>query len=99
MPFDLMWSRVAENDLDEIWYSIAVDDPDAADRQLDRILSVLLKLQDYPEMGRARDDIAPDLRGIAKDNYLILYWANRKMEQVKIMRILHAKRDIAGLFQ
>ncbi|MEM1131935.1 MAG: type II toxin-antitoxin system RelE/ParE family toxin [Pseudomonadota bacterium] len=99
MPFDLMWSQVAESDLDEIWYSIAVDDPQAADRQLDRIMSVLQKLCDYPEMGRVRLDIAPDLRGIAKDNYLMLYRANTRLKQVKIIRIIHAKRDIAALFQ
>ena len=47
----------AENDLDEIWWYIAQDSPDHADRFLDRLQERFLALADFPKMGRSRNDL------------------------------------------
>ena len=51
-------SARAETDLIEIWAGIAVDDPGAADRLLDRIEHVCALLATRPHTGKQRDDLA-----------------------------------------
>jgi toxin ParE1/3/4 len=53
---------IAEQDLVEIWYFIAQDDPVAADRLLDLLEEKYKLLADNPLMGQARPDIAKELR-------------------------------------
>jgi len=47
----------AESDLDEIWWYIAQDNPDKADRFLDRLQERCWALADFPQMGTSRDDL------------------------------------------
>jgi toxin ParE1/3/4 len=63
----------AEEDLADIWVSIAADNERAADAQLDRIDAVCITLASFPELGRARPDLAPELRYMVVGRYLILY--------------------------
>ena len=62
-----------EQDLVEIWYFIAQDDPVAADRLLDLLEEKYKLLADNPHMGPARPDIAKELRYHPVGNYLLLY--------------------------
>ena len=66
-------SDAARSDLDEIWFYIANDDPDAADRFVRTLVSRFPMLAGMPEIGRQRGDIAPQLRSFAIGNYLIFY--------------------------
>jgi plasmid stabilization system protein ParE len=50
----LIVSRLAEEDLEEIWSFIAKRDVEAADRHVDEITSQFDHLLAYPEAGRAR---------------------------------------------
>ena len=52
----------AENDLEEIWWFIAQDSPDNADRFLDRIQETCLPLSDFPKLGVSREELKTDLR-------------------------------------
>jgi toxin ParE1/3/4 len=61
----------ALSDLEEIWNYIARDNPSAADRLLDRIYAIFVKLADQPRMGRAREELAPGLRSFPVGVYLI----------------------------
>ncbi len=45
---------LAETDLDEIWWYIAQDNPDAADRFLDKIEECCRALAQFPNMGISR---------------------------------------------
>lgn len=45
---------LAEADLDDIWWHIAQDNPEAADRLLDRIEEKCRALAQFPEMGISR---------------------------------------------
>lgn len=62
---------LAERDLDEIWYYVAVDNLNAADALLDRIDRSCRQLARQPKMGRARPELAPELRSIAVAPYVI----------------------------
>ncbi len=50
-------SPEAENDLDEIWWYIAQDNPDSADKLLDEIEEASRKLAQFANMGRNRDEL------------------------------------------
>jgi len=89
-------SPSAESDLDEIWLYIALDNIDIADRFIDELNEQCESLADFPEMGKACDVLAPDLRMFPVDNYLIFY---RPVEEgVEIVRVIHGARDIKDLF-
>ena len=90
-------SDATRADLDEIWFYIAQDDTDAADRFIRAIISRFPMLAGMPEMGRQREDLAPRLRSFAIGNYVIFY---RPMENgVEIARVLHGARDLPPLFE
>ena len=52
----------------------------------------LANLSEFPEMGRARDDLRPGCRGLAVEHHVILYRADEY--KVEIVRIVHRKADI-----
>jgi toxin ParE1/3/4 len=90
-------SNTARLDLDEIWFYIAQDNPDAADKFMRALLSRFPLLASMPEMGRQREELAARLRSFPIGNYLIFY---RPMENgVEIARVLHGARDLPPLFE
>ena len=88
-------SRRALQDLVAIGRRIAVDRPNAAEETLRFIEHRLSELQDFPELGRARDDITPGIRSLKAERWLILYRADGKT--VRISRIVDGARDLTGL--
>jgi len=89
-------SPEAENDLDEIWWYIAQDNPDCADKLLDEIEEASQKLARFPNMGRSRDELHPGLKSFPVGMYLIFYMPISG--GILIVRILHGMRDIDSFF-
>jgi toxin ParE1/3/4 len=85
----------AEEDLIEIWLSIANDNPTAADKLLDHIEAVFVLLAEYPTLGPARPDLAPELRYFVVRKYLILY--QQTAGGVEIVRVVHGARYLPDL--
>ncbi len=90
-------SSRAETDLIEIWGSIAKDDPNAADRQLDRIDAACEMLAKNPQGGPRREDLFRDLRFYPAGNYLIFYTVGEN--GITVIRVLHGARDYPREFQ
>lgn len=92
----IQFSDLARNDLDEIWFSIAIENLSAADRTVDRIDGLLKKLLEFPEIGSERDDIrAGGLRSFPCGNYLVFY---RQMSSgIAVVRIVYGGRDLEAL--
>lgn len=44
----IRFSDLARDDLDEIWFSIAIDNLEAADRLVDKLYELLKKYLDFP---------------------------------------------------
>lgn len=80
----------------EIWKFIAKVNRPGANSVIKEITSKFPTLAQFPEMGRARDDLLLYLRSFAVKNYLILYQPNP--QGVEILRVVHASRDIAKIF-
>ena len=86
----------ADQDLEELWFFIAQDDPAAADRWLDTLEEKIRLIADNPLMGPARPDIARELRYHPVGNHLLLY---RVIQGgIEIVRVVHGARDLLDLF-
>jgi len=88
---------LAEQDLDDIWFSIALDNPDVADAILDRIGSVSVLLAENREMGRARPELLESLRSFPAGNYILFY--RPEAGGIELTRVLHGARDVPAQFQ
>ena len=93
----LLKRPAASADLEEIWWYIAQDSPEAADRLLDRIQEKLLSLSQFPHMGASRDDLIPRLRSFSVSNYLIFYFPIE--DGIDVIRVLHGARDVEVIIQ
>lgn len=87
---------LAEIDLDDVWWYIAQDNPDAADRFLAKIDEQCHTLAQFPEMGVNRAELMPALRSFPVGNYLIFYLLID--DGIEVVRVLSGMRDIDALF-
>ena len=87
----------ARADLDEIWFYIAQDNPDAADKLNHTLLSRFRKLASMPQMGRLREELSHGLRSFPVGRYIIFY--RPKEDGIEIVRVLHGARDFPPLFE
>ena len=79
-------------DLDSIWSFIATDSVNAANRQIDRIGAVFEMLVENPLAGRARPDLAPNLRSFPVGRYVVFYAP--LPDGVEIVRVMHGHQDL-----
>jgi len=95
---DIFISDQAEADLVDIWLYIAEDNIPAADRLNQKINDLILKLSEFPEIGRERPEIraVDGLRSVPVGKYLVFYQVTE--DTVRIHRILHGSLDIPSLF-
>lgn len=90
---------LAYDDLDEIFTYIAADDPGAAASLLNEIDSVILNLEDFPDMGanpRNRRLAGKGYKMLIVDGYLVFYVVTGDV--VEIRRIVSGKRNYTKLF-
>jgi toxin ParE1/3/4 len=87
----------AQDDLDDIWDTIARDDIEAATRMLAAIRQRFPRLADFPELGRASDYL-PGLRRMVVRPYIIFYRSleRRGEDGVQIVRVLHGARNLGA---
>ena len=86
----------AAEDLDAIWWVIAEDNRDAADRVEQEILATCHRLARHPRMGSRRQDITPlpvRFWTVTKfPNYVIVY--RPETAPLQIVAVLRGKRDL-----
>ena len=88
-------SDAAARDVEDIWFFIAQDSERAADRVIDRLQDAARRLSAFPRMGLAREDLAPGLRALRVDNFVIFY---RLIDDtLSVERILHARLDVTQI--
>jgi len=87
---------LAEEDLDEIWFYIALDSPDAADALLDKIDTQSALLARNPKLGPARPELLDDLRSFPVSHYILFY--RPEPGGIELVRVLHGARDLPAQF-
>jgi toxin ParE1/3/4 len=103
MTVEVLWSPRAREDLVEIYMTIGIERPDAAERYFDRIEEKVQRLQDQPRRGPRRSDIRPGARMLVEAPYFILYETipdtdEGPLESVVIVRVVDGRRDLPSLF-
>ena len=63
---------------------------------LDKLDAKFLKISQYPNLGRQRDEILAGIRSLSIDKYLILYM--QMGEDVEIFCVVSGYRDLLALF-
>jgi toxin ParE1/3/4 len=93
----VLWSPEAEADLIGIWRYLASEtSSEFADRQLQSLEAAAGRLADWPRTGRSREELAANLRSIVCEPHVIFYRLTESA--VQIVRVLHGRRDLPGLF-
>jgi toxin ParE1/3/4 len=93
----VVWSPEAEEDLIQLWLYLAQEaSKGAADRRLRNIERACARLSQWPQSGRARDELLPGLRSIPAPPQVIFYRVSAAA--VEIVRVLHGNRDIDAIF-
>jgi len=86
----------ATEDLDAIWWFIAEDNREAADRVEREILATCRRLAKHPLVGSKRQDITPQpvrFWTVTKfPNYVIVY--RPETIPLQVVAVLHGKRDL-----
>ncbi len=67
-----------------------------AERFLSKLDAKFVRITQFPNLGRPRNEILPGLRSLSMDSYLILYTATEA--RVDILRVVSGYRDLSGLF-
>lgn len=81
----------------EVWATIAINSPHAADRLVARLYAAEDLLGEHPQIGEARPEIAKDLRKWTVEPYVMLYRITD--DAVEIVRVVHGARNLTALFE
>lgn len=87
---------LAAADLLDIWGFIAEDSIEQADRWVDRLDETLGLLATQPLMGRAREELAAEVRSFPIGRYVIFYQPID--DGIDVVRVLHSARDADAVF-
>ncbi len=87
----------SEEDLDAILDDLNRKDPAIAARYASEFEQKGHPLAQFPEIGRGRPEIAPNLRGTLVQPYVIFY--RIEDDVVQILRILHGRMDLRSIMQ
>ena len=91
----------ATEDLDAIWWFIAADNRDAADRVEMEIIATCRRLAKHPLMGTKRQDITPlavRFWTVTKfPNYVIVY--RPETVPLQVVAVLHGQRDLKEVLE
>jgi len=88
----LLWSPLADAQVDDTVAYIAADDPAAALAWLELMLELVRSLADYPDSGRVVPELQrEDVRELIVAPYRVMY--RRTADAVEIAAIRHGARD------
>ena len=87
-----MITEQAQTDLDEAWDYLSIRNLAAADRLIDRFVTAARAHARFPESGRSREPLGPEIRSFLVKPYVAFY---RPVENtIEIVRFLHGRRNV-----
>jgi toxin ParE1/3/4 len=100
---EVLWTPQAREDLLDIYLTIGLDNPSAAERLFVAIEAKTELLAYHPHLGPRRPEIRPSARLLVEKPYLILYETHPDtddgpVDEVEIVRIIDGRRDLASVF-
>ena len=82
----------AQQDLEEIWLGLEPFGVEVADQCLNKLQKKFLHLQQFPGLGRSREDLALGLRSVVVRDVVVLYRSFEGL--IVIVRVIHGRRDL-----
>jgi toxin ParE1/3/4 len=70
---------------------------DAAERFLTKLDAKFLRIVQFPDLGRQRNEILPNMRSLSLDNYIIFYM--QIDSGIDILRVVSGYRNLSSLFE
>ena len=92
---EIVVTRAAQADIDELWVYHCGQSIAAADRIVDDIGEKFDVLAEFPNAGRFRADLRSDCRSLPVGNYLLFYRV--LPNTVEILRVIHSSRRVTTL--
>ena len=92
----LVISRIANDDLHDIWEVISEVDGNKADEIIDLLFEQCQLLLTTPGMGRARDELRAGVRSWPIKSWVIFYRV--VADNVEVIRVLHARQETSNIF-
>ena len=87
---------LAAVDILDVWDHIAEDSLEQADRWIDNLDEKLKLIATQPLIGRARGELAADMRSFPFGRYIIFYAPVDG--GIDVVRVLHSARDVDAAF-
>jgi toxin ParE1/3/4 len=97
MSRQLSITEPAQQDLETIWLDLEPFGVEIADQYLDEIQKKISQLQQFPGIGRSREDLAPGLRSTVVRDVVILYRAVERL--LIIVRVIRGRRDLSRIMR
>ncbi len=91
-------SPIASRDLEEIIDYFTKQDIDAGERFVAEFNKKCRNLMQFPNLGRSYADLAPLLRGISLEKYIIFIFYKPANDRIEIVRVVSGYRDLPALF-
>jgi len=82
----IRWLHLAEKDLDDLFAFVARDSLTTAEKEVERVIGEVARLQAHPAMGRSGR--VPETRELVIAPYIVAYRV--KGNVVQILRVLHS---------
>jgi addiction module RelE/StbE family toxin len=89
-PVKIRWTEQAANDLQSVHTYLNERNPAAADATVDRILSGIDILEQFPQLGRIGRIEGTKELVIGRTPFIVMYRLHR--EQVEVLGVLHGAR-------
>lgn len=89
-------ARLAKSDIDQAHDYIALDNPSAAVRWVQRMRDEFKFLARNPGAGESCDEVRSGLRSFTVGNYVIYFQVGS--DALEVVRILHGRRDVNMVF-
>ncbi len=90
------FTNQARQDLNDIIEYIARNNPAAAINLVRSIDEKCETVTNFPNMGKSYEDLAPQLRGVTVNNYVIFY--RQVQNGIQVVRVLSGYRDFEAIF-
>ncbi len=88
------WTYTAEKHLDAIYYYIAQNSPEYAQRIIDRLTRRSQQISDYPFSGRIVPEYEMDqIREIIEGPYRLIYYI--KPDRIDVLAVIHGAMNIS----
>ena len=81
-------------DLTEAYAYLAGESPSAAERFIERVEHLVGLIEDFPEIGRRREELSPGLRSFRVQGFRFVVYYETEVRSVTMVRILHGARRI-----